>query len=150
MKPMDWLKIALLLILVAGFALQSKLPLNGQPAPADPAIQTQSIARWLTMATGKQQQITITASSGLSKGEVDRMVKEAEAHASEDARRRQEVEVRNQADSLVYSTERALAEHGAKLSDAERSAVERALADAREALKGGDVERGDTFSVDKP
>ncbi len=93
------------------------------------------------MATGKQQQITITASSGLSKGEVDRMVKEAEAHASEDARRRQAVEVRNQADSLVYSTERALAEHGAKLSDAERSAVERALADAREALKGGDVER---------
>ena len=93
------------------------------------------------MATGKQQQITITASSGLSKGEVDRMVKEAEAHASEDARRRQEVELRNQADSLVYSTERALAEHGAKLSDAERSAVERALAEAREALKGGDVER---------
>src|SRR4026209_2460681 len=93
------------------------------------------------MATGKQQQITITASSGLGKAEVDRMVKEAEAHASDDARRRQEVELRNQADSLVYSTERTLAEHGARLSDADRSAVERALADAREALKGGDVER---------
>src|SRR4026209_324577 len=93
------------------------------------------------MATGKQQQITITASSGLSKTEVDRMVKEAEAHASDDARRREEVELRNQADSLVYSTERTLAEHGARLSDADRSAVERALADAREALKGGDVER---------
>jgi molecular chaperone DnaK len=93
------------------------------------------------MATGKQQQITITASSGLGKAEVDRMVKEAEANASDDARRRQEIELRNQADALVYSTERALAEHGAKLSGAERRAVERALDEAREALKGGDIER---------
>jgi molecular chaperone DnaK len=93
------------------------------------------------MATGKQQQITITASSGLSKAEVDRMVKEAEANASDDARRRQEIELRNQADSLVYSTERALAEHGTKLSDSDRRAVERALDEAREALKGGDIER---------
>ncbi len=92
------------------------------------------------MATGKQQQITITASSGLSKAEVDRMVKEAEANASDDARRRQEVELRNQTDSLV-STERALAEHGAKLSESERRAVEQALDSARDALKGGDVER---------
>jgi molecular chaperone DnaK len=93
------------------------------------------------MATGKQQQITITASSGLAKDEVDRMVREAEAHASEDARRRQEIELRNQADSLVYSTERALGEHGAKLSESERRAVEQALTDAREALKGDDAER---------
>jgi molecular chaperone DnaK len=93
------------------------------------------------MATGKQQQITITASSGLSKDEVERMVREAEAHASEDARRREEIEVRNQTDALVYSTERALAEHGAKLSEAERSAVDQALAEAREALKGNDIER---------
>jgi molecular chaperone DnaK len=93
------------------------------------------------IATGKQQQITITASSGLAKEEVDRMVKEAEAHASEDAQRRQEIELRNQADSLVYSTERTLAEHGAKLSESERHAVEQALNEAREAIKGDDIER---------
>jgi molecular chaperone DnaK len=92
-------------------------------------------------ATGKQQNITITASSGLTKDEVDRMMKEAEAHAAEDARRRQEIEVRNQADSLVYTTERTLAEHGAKLAEADRKAVEDALAEAREALKGEDYER---------
>jgi len=92
-------------------------------------------------ASGKQQQIAITASSGLSKQEVDRMVKEAEANASDDARRRQEIELRNQTDTLVYSTERALAEHGAKLADAERSTVEQALNEAREAVKGDDIER---------
>jgi molecular chaperone DnaK len=93
------------------------------------------------MATGKQQQITITASSGLDKSEVDRMVKEAEAHASDDARRRQEIEQRNQVDSLVYTTERSLMEHGAKLSDSERQSIEHALNEAREALKGEDSER---------
>jgi molecular chaperone DnaK len=93
------------------------------------------------IATGKQQQITVTASSGLAKEEVERMVKEAEAHATEDAQRRQEIELRNQADSLVYTTERTLAEHGAKLSETERHAVEEALNEAREALKGDDVER---------
>jgi molecular chaperone DnaK len=93
------------------------------------------------MATGKQQQITITASSGLDKSEVDRMVKEAEAHASDDARRRQEIEQRNQVDSLVYTTERSLMEHGAKLSDSERQSIEQALNEAREALKGEDSER---------
>jgi len=92
-------------------------------------------------ASGKQQQIAITASSGLSKQEVDRMVKEAEANAGDDARRRQEIELRNQTDTLVYSTERALAEHGAKLADAERSTVEQALNEAREAVKGDDIER---------
>jgi molecular chaperone DnaK len=92
-------------------------------------------------ATGKEQQITISASSGLSKDEVERMVKEAEAHAAEDARRKEEIERRNQTDALVYSTERALAEHGAKLSGSERAAVEQALSEAREALKGEDAER---------
>jgi molecular chaperone DnaK len=91
--------------------------------------------------TGKEQQITISASSGLSKDEVERMVKEAEAHAAEDARRKEEIERRNQTDALVYSTERALAEHGAKLSESERAAVEQALSEAREALKGEDAER---------
>jgi molecular chaperone DnaK len=93
------------------------------------------------IATGQQQQVTITASSGLSKEEVERKVREAETHAAEDARRKQEVELRNQTDALVYSTERTLAEHGSKLSDNERQAVEQALADARDALKSGDMDR---------
>ena len=92
-------------------------------------------------ATGKQQQITITASSGLSKQEVERMVKEAEAHAADDARRREEIELRNQTDSLVYSTERNLSEHGSRLSATERANVEQALTEAREALKGDDMDR---------
>jgi molecular chaperone DnaK len=92
-------------------------------------------------ATGKQQNITITASSGLTKDEIDRMVRDAESHAAEDTRRKQEIEVRNQTDSLVYSTERTLGEHGSKLDEADRKAVDDALAEAREALKGEDLER---------
>jgi molecular chaperone DnaK len=92
-------------------------------------------------ASGKQQQITITASSGLSKQDVERMVREAEANASEDARRRQEIEVRNQTDTLVYTTERALREHGGRVSEGDRRAVEVALNDAREAVKSDDIER---------
>jgi molecular chaperone DnaK len=92
-------------------------------------------------ATGKEQKITITASSTLTKEDIDRMVKEAESHAAEDTKRKQEIEARNQADSLVYSTERTLAEHGGKLSEADRKAIDEALAEAREALKGDDVER---------
>jgi molecular chaperone DnaK len=93
------------------------------------------------MATGKQQQITITASSGLDKAEVERMVREAEANAAEDARRRQEIELRNQTDAVVYSTERTLAEQGANLPEADRRAVEQALNEAREALKGEDSDK---------
>ena len=94
------------------------------------------------MASGKEQQITITASSGLSKSDVERMVREAESHAAEDARHRQEVEVRNQTDSLLYQTERALAEQGdALLAAGDRAAVEQALNEARDAVKGDDVER---------
>jgi len=92
-------------------------------------------------ATGKQQNITITASSGLTKDEIDRMVKDAESNAAEDTKRKQEIEVRNQTDSLVYSTERTLSEHGAKLSETDRKAVEDALNEAREALKGDDLEK---------
>jgi molecular chaperone DnaK len=92
-------------------------------------------------ATGKQQNITITASSGLTKEEIDRMMKEAEAHAAEDTRRQQEIELRNQADSLVYTTERTLSEHGNKLPEGERKTIEDALAEAREALKGEDYDR---------
>ena len=92
-------------------------------------------------ATGKQQNITITASSTLTKDDIDRMVKEAEANAAEDTKRKAEIEARNQADSLVYSTERTLSEHGAKLAEADRKAIEEALNEAKEALKGEDVER---------
>ncbi len=92
-------------------------------------------------ATGKQQNITITASSGLTKDDIEKMVKDAEANAAEDAKRKEEIEVRNQTDSLVYSTERTLGEHGAKLAEADKKAVEEALAEAREALKGEDTER---------
>jgi len=92
-------------------------------------------------ATGKQQNITITASSGLTKEEIDRMMKEAEAHAAEDAQRQQEIEVRNQADSLVYTTERTLREHGDKVPEGERKVIEDALNEAREALKGDDINR---------
>src|SRR4030095_5778509 len=92
-------------------------------------------------ATGKQQNITITASSGLTKDEIDRMVKEAETNAAEETKRKQEIEVRNQTDSLVYSTERTLGEHGAKLAEADRKAIDEALTEAREALKGEDLDR---------
>src|SRR6059036_1188811 len=92
-------------------------------------------------ATGKQQNITITASSGLTRDEIDRMVKDAESNAADDTKRKQEIEVRNQTDSLVYSTERTLGEHGSKLPEADRKAVEDALNEARESLKGEDVER---------
>src|SRR5438105_1397371 len=92
-------------------------------------------------ATGKQQNITITSSSGLTKDEIDRMMKEAEANAADDTKRKQEIEVRNQTDSLVYSTERTLGEHGSKLGEADRKAVEDALGEAKEALKTDDLER---------
>jgi molecular chaperone DnaK len=92
-------------------------------------------------ATGKQQNITITASSGLTKDEVERMVKDSEANAAEDAKRKEEIEVRNHTDSLIYSTERTLGEHGAKLAEADRKAVDDAMAEAREALKGEDLDR---------
>jgi molecular chaperone DnaK len=90
------------------------------------------------MATGKDQKITITSSSGLSKEEVERMAKDAEAHSEEDKKRREEIDSRNQLDSLVYSVEKMLREHGDKISGSERGDVENALADAKKALEGGD------------
>jgi len=92
-------------------------------------------------ATSKQQNITVTASSSLTKDEIDRMVKDAEANAAEDTKRKQEIELRNQTDSLVYSTERTLNEHGVKLAEGDRKAVEEALGEAKEALKTEDMER---------
>ena len=89
-------------------------------------------------ATGKDQKITITSSSGLSKEEVERMAKEAEAHAAEDKTKRDEIEARNQLDSMVYNIEKMLKEHGDKISGDEKSSVESALADAKKALEGTD------------
>jgi molecular chaperone DnaK len=90
-------------------------------------------------ATNKEQKITITSSSGLSKEEVERMAKEAEAHASEDKAKREEIEARNQLDGMVYQVEKTLKEHGDKISGDEKSQVETAIADARKALEGTDA-----------
>ena len=91
------------------------------------------------LGTGKEQEITISGSSGLAKDEVDNMVRDAESHAQEDADRRKAVEARNQLDSLIYQTEKTLAEHGDNLAPEDKSAVGSALEEGREALKGDDV-----------
>jgi molecular chaperone DnaK len=89
-------------------------------------------------ATGKDQKITITSSSGLSKDEVERMAKEADAHAAEDKAARDSIEAKNQLDSMVYNIEKMLKEHGDKISGSERGDVENALADAKKALESND------------
>src|SRR5438552_2419375 len=89
-------------------------------------------------ATGKDQKITITSSSGLSKEEVERMAKDAEAHAAEDKTKREEIDARNQLDSMVYQIEKMLRESGDKISGSERGEVENALADAKKALDSND------------
>ena len=91
-------------------------------------------------ATGKEQQIRIQASGGLSDSDIDRMVKEAEQHASEDKKRKEMVEARNQADSLIYSTEKNLKEYGDKIDASEKQAIETALADLKGVLDGDDPE----------
>ena len=89
-------------------------------------------------ATGKDQKITITSSSGLSKEEVERMAKEADAHSAEDKTQREAIEAKNQLDSMVYNIEKMLKEHGDKISGSERGDVENALADAKKALESND------------
>ncbi|HZI50511.1 MAG TPA: molecular chaperone DnaK [Terriglobia bacterium] len=93
------------------------------------------------LGTGKEQKITITSSSGLNKEDIDKMVREAESHADEDRRKREEIEARNKADSTVYQIEKALNENRSKLSESDVKAVEAALADARKALEEGGAER---------
>jgi molecular chaperone DnaK len=88
--------------------------------------------------TGKEQQIRIQASGGLSEADIQKMVKDAEAHAEEDKKRKAQVEAKNHAEALVHSTEKALAEHGSKVGDADRRVIENAIADLKEALKGSD------------
>ncbi len=91
-------------------------------------------------ATGKEQQIRIQASGGLSEADIDKMVKDAEANAEADKKRREAVDAKNHADALVHSTEKALAEHGSKIAETERRSIEDAVSDLKEALKGDDAE----------
>jgi molecular chaperone DnaK len=92
------------------------------------------------LGTGKEQRITITASSGLSESEVEQMVSDAESHAEEDSRRREETDVRNNADNLVYSVERSLKDINGKVDADERARIEEALENTKEALAGDDIE----------
>jgi molecular chaperone DnaK len=91
------------------------------------------------LGTGKQQAITITGSSNLTREEIDRMVKEAQAHAEEDRRRREEAEVRNQADSLAYQTERMLRDLGDRVPSDEKMRIEQAISDLRDAINKNDI-----------
>ena len=96
------------------------------------------------LGTGKEQKITITASSGLSKEEVDQMVTEADAHADEDKTRKEEVETRNRADQVVYAAERMIADSGEKLSAEAREPIETAIEAVKKAVEGSDVGAIDT------
>src|SRR5207249_11035260 len=93
------------------------------------------------LGTGKEQKITITSSSGLSKDEVERMTKEGELHADEDRRYKEEVEVKNHADAMVYSTEKMLKEHRDKISDADAKSIESAIEEAKQAIQGNDTSK---------
>ena len=90
--------------------------------------------------TGKEQKITIQASGGLSEEEINKMVKEAEANKEEDKKKIDSVDARNQADTLLHTTEKNLKEHGAKVSEADKKAIETSSANLRNALKGTDIE----------
>jgi molecular chaperone DnaK len=89
--------------------------------------------------TGKEQKITITASSGLSKEEVERMMKDAESHSAEDRARKEEVETRNRGDQAIYVAEKFLRESGEKLEATDRMAIESAVSDAKKALESNDA-----------
>jgi len=91
-------------------------------------------------ATNKEQQIRIQASGGLSDADIQKMVKDAEEHAAEDKKRKDAVEAKNQADSLIHSTEKAMSEHGDKVDAADKTAIEAALAALKTAMEGDDAE----------
>ena len=93
------------------------------------------------LGTGKEQKITITASSGLNKDEVEKMRRDAESHAADDQKKREAAETRNRADTTVYETEKFLKEHGAKVSADKKSKVESAVAELKDAIKSGDADR---------
>ncbi|HEV2743028.1 MAG TPA: Hsp70 family protein, partial [Rubrobacter sp.] len=92
------------------------------------------------LGTGKEQRITITASGGLSDSEIQQMMRDAESHAEEDKRRKEEADVRNNADNLVYSVERSLKDVDGKVDPNTKLEIEQAIKDAKEALAGGDIE----------
>jgi molecular chaperone DnaK len=92
------------------------------------------------LGTGKEQSIRITASSGLSKEEIEKMVQDAEAHSAEDHKKRELVEARNQADGLVYTTEKSLKEHGDKVDEATRAGIQTALDELKQAMEGAEAE----------
>jgi molecular chaperone DnaK len=92
------------------------------------------------LGTGKEQSIRITASSGLNEEEIEKMVKDAEAHAAEDHKKRELVEVRNQADGLAYTTEKSLKEHGDKVDEATRNSIQQALDDLKKVMEGDNAE----------
>jgi len=92
------------------------------------------------LGTGKQQSIEIKSSSGLSEQEVEKMTKEAEAHAEEDRKKREVVDLKNQADQLIYSTEKTLKEHGEKVSAETRGNIESAVNNLKEAIRGEDAD----------
>jgi len=92
------------------------------------------------LGTGKEQKIRIESSSGLSDSDIDRMVKEAELHAEEDKKEREKAEVRNEADSMIYATEKNIKDLGDKVSAADKSKTEEAIADLRKALESGDIQ----------
>ncbi len=92
------------------------------------------------LGTGKEQSMTITGGSALPKDDIEQMIKDAEAHAAEDAKRREAAELRNQADTLAYNTDKTLKEHGDKVDEAVKAEIEQALSELNEALKGDDGE----------
>ncbi|HET6365366.1 MAG: molecular chaperone DnaK [Nitrospirota bacterium] len=92
------------------------------------------------LGTGREQSIKITASSGLSKEEIDKALKESEAHAAEDKKKRELAEARNEVDTLIYSVEKSVADYGAKLTDAERSDIQKALEQAKSVKDGSDID----------
>ncbi|BBB92776.1 MAG TPA: molecular chaperone DnaK [Methylomusa anaerophila] len=104
------------------------------------------------LGTGKEQKITITSSSGLAKDEVERMVKEAESHAADDKKRREEIETRNNADSLIYNAEKTIKDLGEKADKAVVEKVQKAIDTLKESLKGTDIEKikADTEELTKP
>jgi molecular chaperone DnaK len=91
-------------------------------------------------ATGKEQNIRIQASGGLSEADIQKMVKEAEAHAADDKKSRELAEAKNHADALIHSTEKAVSEHGSKVGEAERTAIENAIAALKSAVKSEEVD----------
>jgi molecular chaperone DnaK len=93
------------------------------------------------LGTGKEQTIKITASAKLSKGEIDKMIKQAEEFAEQDKKKKEEIEIKNQADTLAYSVERSLKDFGDKVSQDDRLNIERKLTDLKEALKGADADK---------